>query len=251
MSAANGNNPPLPYLSSAEPGDVVPSHNAWGLLVEEVPVFSEPQRFINVPAQAGIVRSPFREGVMRCDEHGIHFSGRQNTPIRWLSGVGGVARVILFIASVSNSITRVSVGRKGLVSVMLGIIILASLLITVFANFINGRFREDVTFSVNWDAVRGLQLDKKLRFLTLLYEVPTPDGTGSVQHHLTLTRLQPATVAAVADIIERFAPLVYQNRYAAQERHSTQQRTMLLVSLAALVIAGGALYAFASGLIFP
>ncbi len=251
---------PLPVLAGTgnqDPAFHASTGNEWHTPISVVPVHAGAMVYSKLGSKLSATRSPFRVGEMRLDESGMHFSGLQHVPVPWLTFLGAAGRVLGVVGYVGIQHYRPATGYTWLVSI--GFISLCSVA-SAALGVLNERNRKPLAFTVPWPDLRELQLDKSLRFLNIAYHIPLTDSLNPKPkkwyrlsvfkgHHLTLFKMQPSAVSAVADAIGHYAPAVYRNRFKSREILIKRQRVIAVVAVLFLVAVAVSLYAVSHGII--
>lgn len=200
--------PPLPHLSRlSEPGSG--PDNDWHLLVETVPLYADVERSnVTEMKNLRILRSPFRSGTVRFSDEGVQISGMVcPVPPKWFKNVLLAIVLAIFIGEFAT-LSSVFVKPAPSWSASGGFIIyvFGGLSILIVAKIV-GRRRMETKQFLAWESVRGMRIDTRLRFVSLVFMpyVAPPKGVSTCQS-LSFNRLEPALVSGIAATVTHFAP---------------------------------------------
>lgn len=107
------------------------------------------------------------------------------------------------------------------ISIRLGSVFVGAMfsLIPVFVRSRLDRERTEAKLLLGWESLRAIQVDPKLRHITLVYHsFATPPRTAlTLYESMTLSKLEPNTVAGIAETIQQLAPgVLRENRSGNQ-----------------------------------
>lgn len=199
---------PLPVMrgaaSTGNTGD-----NPWKTVATTFQVNAKVLRQVRPVAgmKGAISRSPFRQGEAHINEVGIYIQGRGIQKVLWMTILGGVGYVLFLFGRVfAQSIIRLY--AKNSSSVFLFILIpVLGLLMNITVALVQEYRHVPQEILIHWDDVRELQIEPKMRWAVLVYQVaPDKPGKNPSLHSLPLTIGQPAFVHAFADTVEQYAP---------------------------------------------
>lgn len=213
------NAPPLPELTNNAPTIKPVAHNDWRTLVETAPVYAETSLLLVTKTIPLAARTAFRTGTIHFDESGITIAGMVPKPFpKWLSWVSLVAMLPQvggqMLASFGKTWGIPFPVRVALLTVGFSFLLIPVLLRRRFDND-----RIEAKQLLSWESLHAIQVDPKLRHITLVYHsFATPPRTAlALYESITLNKLEPNTVAGIAETIQQLAPgVLRENRSGNQ-----------------------------------
>jgi len=249
MTAPDSPAPPLPKLSGETANGSAPA-NDWRLLVESVPLYAETGIFVPTKTMLTAARSPLRTGTVRFTADGMTIEGMEPKPLpdwysRFASFLGFFGAFGYMIFGVGE-FTKIPGSVRG-VGFAVGFV--SSLVAPRLATWLLDRNRQEVVQIVPWSSLHSVQVDKKVRYVTLIYSVERITGpakrlrffpfrmepievqTITVLEYLTLNRLEPSVVQGVTTTLAHFAPNVSQERVTPRHGFAWVTHWITLVAL--------------------
>lgn len=233
---------PLPVLSgnalSSAPAPVA-TRNDWGMLVDSVPIHFAPPMYATVLVPTKTVpaapASPFRTGELRLNADGIVIEGMavQTLP-KWYTAASLLTILPYFLMQFGTRfVRRLQLPRPLRVWVSLAVLFgtMSLFFVPWFLQKWLDKRRAETKLVLGWDSLRAVQVDTKLRSVTLAYsslnvpqkikEVPwlgvkAANVEATNWHHLTLGKLEPPIVQGVADTLAHYAPHAVHERVDAR-----------------------------------
>ncbi|MBC8142263.1 MAG: hypothetical protein H7Y38_12565 [Armatimonadetes bacterium] len=260
--------PPLPVLSGTTSAPAaVSTRNEWGLLVQSVPLHFTPPMYqtllVTTKQVPAVPASPFRTGELRFNADGIVIEGMAVLmPPKWYVGATMLAALPYFLMQFAFRFIR-SLGLPRPLRLWVTLAVIFGTMSLAFVpwflqKWLNKRRTETKTV-LDWESLRAVQVDTKLRSVTLVYStfnvpqkikaipwlgVKAASLEASNWHYITLGKLEPPIVQGVADTLAHFAPHAVHERVDAR-RNVLWSSPVLRVFFVLLLVVMFAIIGFA------
>lgn len=255
---------PLPVLSGAtNTQGVAPPRNEWRMLVESVALNFAPPMYqtplIATKQVPTVPASPFRTGEVRFNTDGIIIEGMAVLlPPKWYVVATMLAALPYLLMQFAFRFIR-SLNLPRPLRIWVSLAVLLGVMSLAFVpwflqKWLNKR-RVPAKFVLGWESLRAVQVDTKLRSVTLVYSTfAVPQKVKAIPwlgvkaanveamnwHHLTLGKLEPPIVQGVADTLAHFAPNAVHERVDARRSLLWSSAVLRVLMVILLIVVVGA-----------